>query len=205
MYLIKDRLSRYLKISIDNKITYTPNECLATPFPSEREATDFLKKMYNKKSRKMFKVVKENDTTYPDFTTVSNQVNQNQDKVVSANNKDSTNRYEQCVKDFNKSISTYLSPEITEYVKQVKTYDNMILDIRHFLRREDTKLNACQGYIVVKKLQVLERERAACKKELQRLLLLKTSVRQAIKEADEFDYVEYKNREIINVREYLFG
>ena len=81
----------------------------------------------------------------------------------------------------------------------------MILDIRHFLRREDTKLNACQGYIVVRKLQVLERERAACKKELQRLLLLKTSIRQAIKEADEFDYVEYKNREIVNVREYLFG
>ena len=105
MYLIKDRLSRYLKISIDNKITYTPNEGLATPFPSEREAADFLKKMYNKKSRKMFKIVKENDTTYPDFTTVPNQVNQNQDKVVSANKKDSTNRYEQCVKDFNKSIS----------------------------------------------------------------------------------------------------
>lgn len=40
MYLIKDRLSRYLKISIDNKITYTPNECLATPFPSEREAKE---------------------------------------------------------------------------------------------------------------------------------------------------------------------
>lgn len=199
MYLIKDRLSRYLKISIDNKITYTPNECLATPFPSEREATDFLKKMYNKKSRKMFKIIKENDTAYSEFTTVSNQVNQSQ------NQKDSTNKYEQCVKDFNKSISTYLSPEITEYVKQVKTYDNMILDIRHFLRREDTKLNACQGYIVVKKLQTLERERAACKKELQRLLLLKTSVRQAIKEADKFDYVEYKNREIVNVREYLFG
>lgn len=199
MYLIKDRLSRYLKISIDNKITYTPNECLATPFPSEREATDFLKKMYNKKSRKMFKIIKENDTAYSEFTTVSNQVNQSQ------NQKDSTNKYEQCVKDFNKSISTYLSPEITEYVKQVKTYDNMILDIRHFLRREDTKLNACQGYIVVKKLQTLERERAACKKELQRLLLLKTSVRQAIKESDEFDYVEYKNREIVDVREYLFG
>lgn len=199
MYLIKDRLSRYLKISIDNKITYTPNECLATPFPSEREATDFLKKMYNKKSRKMFKIIKENDTAYSEFTTVSNQVNQSQ------NQKDSTNKYEQCVKDFNKSISTYLSPEITEYVKQVKTYDNMILDIRHFLRREDTKLNACQGYIVVKKLQTLERERAACKKELQRLLLLKTSVRQAIKEADKFDYVDYKNREIVNVREYLFG
>lgn len=81
----------------------------------------------------------------------------------------------------------------------------MILDIRHYLRNKDTKLNACQGWKVMVKLQKIERERADCKKELQRVAMLKSSIKKAVKESEQFEYDEYKNREIENVAEYIFA
>ena len=51
---------------------------------------------------------KESLIEYLNINVKNIQVNQNQDKAISTSNKDSTNRYEQCVKDFNKSITTYL-------------------------------------------------------------------------------------------------
>ena len=80
----------------------------------------------------------------------------------------------------------------------------MILDIRHWLRDENTKLNVCQGYQVVKRLQDIERERAACKKELQRVTMLRDAVKKACRESVSFEYNEYKNREIEDVRAFIF-
>ncbi len=55
------------------------------------------------------------------------------------------------------------------------------------------------------KLQNIERERAECKKELQRVAMLKSSIKKAVKESEQFEYDEYKNREIENVAEYIFS
>ena len=198
MYLIKDRLSRYLKISIDNKITYTPNECLATPFPSEREAADFLRKMFSKKQRKIYKVVQDINKPLSDFITKhqliqSDVLNQNYDK------------YSNTIIGFGNFVDTYLTPEIERYSKELSRYDKQIQDIRHFIRDEHTKLNAYQGYQVFAKMQELERKRVSVKKELQRYAYLRARINKAVRYFEDFEYEEYKNREIEDVRAFLFG
>ena len=89
-------------------------------------------------------------------------------------------------------IDTYLTPKIEKYTTELKKYDGMILDIRHYLRDEHTKLNACQGYKVASVLQELERGRADCKKELQRFVMLKSSIIKACSDSKAFEYDEYK-------------
>lgn len=198
MYLIKDRLSRYLKISIDNKITYTPNECLATPFPSEREAADFIRKTFNKKTRKNYKVAKCANNFVSDLKFHQSSNEQMIDEVID-------DRYVKSIQSFGEIIDTYLTPEIEKYTQQLQKYDGMILDIRHWLRDQNTKLNACQGYQAMKKLQDIERERATCKKELQRVAILRGNIRKACNKAENFEYEEYKYRQIEDVRAFLFG
>ena len=62
MYRIQDSNNRFIKKTVDNKITFTYSKSLADIFPSEREANDFLRKMFNKKARKKYRAVKsEND------------------------------------------------------------------------------------------------------------------------------------------------
>lgn len=52
---------------------------------------------------------------------------------------------------------------------------------------------------------MIGREREACKKEYQRVAMLKASVLQGIKDSENFEYEEYKNRRIDDVAEFLFG
>ena len=198
MYLIKDRLSRYLKISIDNKITYTTNESLAEHFPSEREAADFLRKMFSKKQRKIYKVVQDINKPLSDFITKhqliqSDVLNQDYDK------------YSDTIIGFGNFVDTYLTPEIEKYSKELSRYDKQIQDIRHFIRDENTKLNAYQGYQVFAKMQELERKRVSVKKELQRYAYLRARINKAVRYFEDFEYEEYKNREIEDVRAFLFG
>ena len=194
MYLIKDRLSRYLKISIDNKITYTPNECLATPFPSEREANDFIRKTFKKKTRKNYRVTKGNNDYVSDLKTYQ-----------PVDEQEINNNYIKSIQAFDEIINTYLNPEIEKYTKQLREYDYMILDIRHWLRDKKTKLNACQGYQVMKKLQDIERMRADCKEELQRIAILRGNIRKSCNKAESFEYEEYKYRQIENMEDFLFS
>ena len=44
MYRIQDSNNRFIKKTVDNKITFTYSKSLADIFPSEREANDFLSK-----------------------------------------------------------------------------------------------------------------------------------------------------------------
>lgn len=200
MYLIVDKNGRYLKITTDNKIVFTTNEALADTFNSEREVTDFIRKAFPKKKRRLYKPMNCNNILLP-------QSNHN-DKLNSADEIDNDNEsidFDNCVTAFKETIDTYLTPQIQKYTAQLKKYDGMILDIRHYLRNKDTKLNACQGWKVMVKLQKIERERADCKKELQRVAMLKNSIKKAVKESEQFEYDEYKNREIENVAEYIFS
>ena len=194
MYLIKDKTDRYLKLTIDNQISFTNNESLADVFPNKREATDFIRKTFSKKNRKNYKVVQCDESFVSDITSFQ--------KIKEQKNID---RYKQGIDNLDKVIDTYLNPEIEKYQIELQKYDDMTLDILHFIRDEDTKLNACQGYEVFKTLQKLGRERAACKKELQRVSTLKSSVQKAVKVANNFEYDEYKNRYIENVAEFIFA
>ena len=194
MYLIKDKSGRYLKLTVDNKITFTANESLADVFSSEREATDFIRKAFKKKSRRNYKAVQCGSNFVSDLTS-----------YYTAKQEEITDRYTQGIENLNKAIDTYLTPEVEKYKTQVHEYDEMTLDILHFIRDKNTHLNACQGYEVFKKLQMIGRERETCKKEYQRVAMLKASVLQGIKDSENFEYEEYKNRRIDDVAEFLFG
>ena len=54
-------------------------------------------------------------------------------------------------------------------------------------------------------MQELERKRVSVKKELQRYAYLRARVNKAVRYFEEFEYEEYKNREIEDVRAFLFG
>ena len=150
MYLIKDRKDRFVKITHSNDLSHTTNENLAEHFQSEREATDFLRKMFNKKQRKMYKVVQNQDIekSLSDFKT--------KHKPIQFDNSDRcSNKYLDTITGFDGFVDTYLTPEIEKYSKELSRYDKQIQDIRHFIRDENTKLNACQGYQVFIKIQEL--------------------------------------------------
>jgi hypothetical protein len=195
MYHIQDKNNRYLKITLDNKITFTTNESLADVFPSEREATDFIRKTFKKKTRRNYRAVNCDVGFVSDLSKAYQLVEKEK----------SADRYAKSIEGFERVIGTYLDPEIERYTQELQKFDGMILDIRHWLRDQSTKLNACQGYQAMKKLQDIERERAACKKELQRVAILRGNIRKACNKAENFEYEEYKYRQIEDVRVFLFG
>ena len=65
------------------------------------------------------------------------------------------------------------------------------------------KANACMGYKIFKRLQEVERKRANCKKELQRLVKLQSGIQNAITESENFEYEPYRNRIIENMLEFI--
>ena len=194
MYLIQDTSNRFIKKTTNNQITYTYSESIADVFPSEREANDFIRKMFSRKARKKYRAVKSENDSELELVPLKPDVA-----------KESTVNLKSSIDSFNETIHTHLDPEIESYSKKLQEYDGMILDIRHWLRDENTKLNVCQGYQVVKKLQDIERARAACKKELQRVSALRNNVRKACQESVSFEYEDYKNRQIDDVRTFIFA
>ena len=193
MYLIRDKSNRYLKRSADSKITFTNSESLADVFPSVREANDYIRKAFTKKNRKFYKAV------WRDTDSLSKPI-LNQPSGA----EETSDGYTQSIEIFDESISTYLNPEIEKFYQKLQVYDGMILDIRHWLRDENTRLNVCQGYQVAKRLQDIERDRAECKKELQRVTLLRGAVQKACQDSESFEYDDYKNRQIEDVRAFIF-
>ena len=173
---------------------YTYSESIADVFPSEREANDFIRKMFSRKARKKYRAVKSENDSELELVPLKPDVA-----------KESTVNLKSSIDSFNETIHAHLDPEIESYSKKLQEYDGMILDIRHWLRDENTKLNVCQGYQVVKKLQDIERARAACKKELQRVSALRNNVRKACQESVSFEYEDYKNRQIDDVRTFIFA
>ena len=194
MYLIQDTNNRFIKKTTNNQITYTYSESIADVFPSEREANDFIRKMFSRKARKKYRAVKSENDSELKLVPLKPDVA-----------KESTVNLKSSIDSFNETIHTHLDPEIESYSKKLQEYDGMILDIRHWLRDENTKLNVCQGYQVVKKIQDIERARETCKKELQRVTALRNAVRKACQESVSFEYEDYKNRQIDDVRTFIFA
>lgn len=179
-FIVNKQTGEYLKTTVD-KFGFTANVTLADTFDTLEETNVYIKKITPRKLRKMCKVVDVDDKTK---TEVLSDVN-----------------FKQAIQE---TMDTYLTPQIKNYTAQLKKYDGMILDIRHYLRDENTKLNAYQGWKVMSVLQKLERERANYKKELQRVVQLRSSIKKAVKDSESFEYEDYKNRQIEDVTEFIF-
>lgn len=101
------------------------------------------------------------------------------------------------------TVQRKFSDRKNKCTEKLQYYDGIILDIRHYIRNENTRLNACQAAKVLYKLQQIERNRANIKRELQRIELINRSVENAITEADKFEYEEYKPRSIKDMDEFI--
>ena len=198
MYLIKDSKGRYLKTTV-NKMMFITNEILADTFRSQREATDYIRKRFNKKSRRFYKPVYISDVKEPlSSIKINNKTNQN---IIS--NIENIDWYNKTQQQINTIIQMQLNPLIEYYRSELIRYDDIILDLRHYIRDENTKANACWGYMIFKAMQDTERQRAECKKELQRILLLKTNLEKSITLTQEFEYEPYKYRVIQDIEQYI--
>lgn len=89
------------------------------------------------------------------------------------------------------------------YMDKLQYYDDVILDIRHYIRDENTRLNACQAANVLYRLQRIERKRAEVKCELKRIYQVFDSIDNAISIANEFHYTPYKPRVIEDMDEFM--
>ena len=89
------------------------------------------------------------------------------------------------------------------YKDKLQYYDDVILDIRHYIRDENTRLNACQAANVLYRLQRIERKRTEVKCELQRIQKVFDVINTAISQANDFSYVPYKPRVIENMEEFM--
>ena len=63
------------------------------------------------------------------------------------------------LKDIKESVHKKLSDRQNMYKDKLQYYDDVILDIRHYIRDENTRLNACQAANVLYRLQRIERKR----------------------------------------------
>lgn len=81
--------------------------------------------------------------------------------------------------------------------------DRVILDIRHYIRDENTKLNACQGYKVFKMLQEIERERLSVKTEIAKINEALTNMQQTDSKVRNFTFPPYNPRAVQDIGAYF--
>ena len=196
MYLITNKNGKYLKETLDS-ISFVSNVILAEKFNSQREASDYIIKHFPKKKRRYYRISFVSDID-DNFTTSTSNTPENpaEPQPQAAECLSFTETIQQ-------AINTYLSPDIDKYKAELKQYDDMILDIRHYIRDENMNANACMGYKIFKRLQIVERKRVVCKKELQRLLKLQTGIQNSIIESENFEYEPYRNRIVTNMLEFI--
>lgn len=196
MYLITNKNGKYLKETLDS-ISFVSNVIIAEKFNSQREASDYIIKHFPKKKRRYYRISFVSDID-DNFTASTSNTPENpaEPQPQAAKCLSFTETIQQ-------AINTYLSPDIDKYKAELKQYDDMILDIRHYIRDENMNANACMGYKIFKRLQIVERKRVVCKKELQRLLKLQTGIQNSITESENFEYEPYRNRIVTNMLEFI--
>lgn len=190
MFVIIDQHGRYLNGNTTNAL-FVRSQTNAHKFPSEREAQDCIRKIFAKKKRKNYKV-----RQYFEPQAVTSQKQSNDSKSVLPVSTTICIDFEKIITE---ALTKSLDPAIEQYRIQLSTYDKMLSDIRHYIRDENTSLNACMGYKAFRSMQDLERKRADVKRELRRLTILKQNVEKAIEEAKEFKFEPYQNRVIEDV------
>lgn len=196
MYLITNKNGKYLKETLDS-ISFVSNVIIAEKFNSQREASDYIINHFPKKKRRYYRISFVSDID-DNFTASTSNTPENpaEPQPQAAKCLSFTETIQQ-------AINTYLSPDIDKYKAELKQYDDMILDIRHYIRDENMNANACMGYKIFKRLQIVERKRVVCKKELQRLLKLQTGIQNSITESENFEYEPYRNRIVTNMLEFI--
>ena len=180
---------RYIMVQKNMPIVVTDIN-KATCF-SKTEAEKYLLTRVRKNTRKEFEIVE---------CAVDKNATQRKENSVSDAIKADTIEELKTVKH---SVDQIFSTKRNKLSENLKYYDDVILDIRHYIRDEETKLNACQAAKVLYKLQTIERKRSEIKKELQRVDGILRGFGCLVKDTENFAYDKYKPRVVQNIKEYL--
>ena len=164
----------------------------ATKFADDFEAEKYITNQIKKSQRELYNVIHINSKESSKISVSNTQ--------ISNNNKSTTISL---LEDIKSKVEQKLGSQKNNYCQQLKYYDDAILDIRHYIRDENTKLNACQAAKLLYKLQQTERKRAEVKCELQRIGQVLDSISHAIDSANDFEYAPYKPRVIDDMGEFL--
>ena len=188
MYVIRERSGKYLK-STSNKITLTTNETLANNFSTFQDAFDFINNRIAKRRRNLFTPV--------EIRVESKKVS----KLIPEYSLGDSNIYNK----IEESIEILIKEEIARLEKKVDYYDDVILDIRHYIRNDNTKVNACYGYKIFQLLQLVERKRISCKEEIIRLNKFQYKFDNLLGSVSTFSLEPYKPRVLNDIENYISG
>ena len=161
----------------------------ATQF-SKNEAEKYINNQIRKSQRELYYV-----SECKSKTTISKQNNFENNAIK--------NQVVSELKSIKSDIVRKFSKQKDKCIEKLQYYDGVILDIRHYIRDENTRLNACQAAKVLYKLQQIERSRVDVKREIARINLIQDTIDSTINNADNFEYVPYKPRVIENMDEFL--
>ena len=161
----------------------------ATQF-SKNEAEKYINNQIRKSQRELYYVSESKSKT----------------TILKQNNSESNTIKNQVVtelKSIKSDIVRKFSKQKDKCIEKLQYYDGAILDIRHYIRDTNTKLNACQAAKVLYKLQQIERCRADVKREIARINLIQDTIDSTINNADNFEYAPYKPRVIEDMDNFL--
>lgn len=176
------------------KTTTTSSEHLADTFKTIEDANKFIDTYIPKKRRRYYMIQESN---IKDSEKVINKLKPHTTKVLDK----PSNVYDK----LKELMETVIDDELIKLEKQIATYDDMILDIRHYIRDENTKFNTVYGYKVLKLLQDIERKRLSCKYEIARIEQLKLKLSKDLISFEKFEFEPYKPRVITNIDDYING
>lgn len=187
MYVIQYTDGKYVKKTA-TKVTMTFNEHIADRFKTVEEANKFIDNYISKKRRRSF-VIQE--------STIKDE----QITLKPTKNIRNSTIYEK----LEDMINNCIENELVKLENKIARYDDMILDIRHYIRNKNTKLNTVYGYKIIKLMQDIERKRLDCKYEIARIEQLKSRLVTDLNKFDKFEFEEYKPRVITNIDDYING
>ena len=201
MAFILKRDNQYIRIKKSRPVSVSDLK-RATKYNTEFEAEKFIENNIRPEERSYYQVVKYSAEKLPSLASVISKpkpVAKTQPPTEITLKTDIVSD----LKDVKLQVALRLNCRKAELLREMERCDNIILDIRHFARDGNTRLNACQAAKAFYRQQEIDRQRMRAKMELKRINAVEDMIDTAISTAETFDYVPYKPREVKDMVEFL--
>ena len=190
MYVIQKVGQDNLYVKVERGIPVIVTDINKATQLSKNEAEKYIHNQIRKSQRELYYV-----SECKSKTTISKQNNYDNNTIK--------NQVVSELKSIKSDIIRKFSKQKDKCTEKLQYYDGAILDIRHYIRNENTRLNACQAAKILYKLQQIERSRADVKREIARINLIQDTIDSSINNADNFEYAPYKPRVIEDMDKFL--
>ena len=180
----------YVKVVNNNPVTVSSIK-QATPFESVKEAQTYINKQIRKSIRNQYRAEPVAKQPEKNMMYEGANIEVKKTNVVSA------------LQQVRSKMIGEMKDLQHDYIDKLQYYENVILDIRHYIRDYNTNLDTQQAANILYRLQRIERKRAEVKRELRRISNIFDSIDDAIKVADDYEYEPYKPRVIDDMGVFL--